>query len=283
MPNNFQKSIQEYIIKIKKQKLRIHFPSKTYSNSFSSSRIFSGCKHDPKTLSFAVGRNAQEEPHEEEDEDEDEESESATLSDIDRFLFENFKSLYVNDKEENGKRGESSDRKIRPVLFESPRFSNPPPSLCSSNRFFVSTGISSSIVDEARGSVATSSNSDEAARTSSISTEALNNDKAREAAKLPDQCVAVLKCSPNPYGDFRSSMHEMVEARLRNRSSVDWNFMEELLFCYLNLNEKKSHKYVLSAYVDLIVELRSRSPNRAPVRSRNVRERRRRRKVREVT
>lgn len=54
-------------------------------------------------------------------------------------------------------------------------------------------------------------------------------------------------------------MEEMVEARLNDRGRVDWEFMEELLFCYLDLNEKKSYKYILSAFVDLIVVLREKS------------------------
>lgn len=57
---------------------------------------------------------------------------------------------------------------------------------------------------------------------------------------------------------------EMVETRLENCEKVDWGFLQELLFCYLNLNEKKSHGFILSAFVDLVNTLCGRFPARAP-------------------
>ncbi|KAG6780479.1 hypothetical protein POTOM_013339 [Populus tomentosa] len=42
----------------------------------------------------------------------------------------------------------------------------------------------------------------------------------------------------------------------QNNGKVEWDFMEELLFCNLNLDEKTSHKFILNAFVDLIVGLR---------------------------
>ena len=89
----------------------------------------------------------------------------------------------------------------------------------------------------------------------------------------PDDFIAVLKYSPSPYEEFRDSMQEMIEARLEYNGRVGWEFMEELLFCYLNLNDKKCYKYVLSAFVDLIVVLRENS-GRIPARSRSGEEER---------
>ncbi|KAM7483734.1 hypothetical protein LguiB_008317 [Lonicera macranthoides] len=71
----------------------------------------------------------------------------------------------------------------------------------------------------------------------------------------PDDFIAVSKYSPSLYEEFRDSMQEMIEARLEYNRRVGWEFIKELLFCYLNLNDKKCYKYVLSAFVDLIVVL----------------------------
>ncbi|KAG6425951.1 hypothetical protein SASPL_110162 [Salvia splendens] len=62
--------------------------------------------------------------------------------------------------------------------------------------------------------------------------------------------------SPDPYDDFRRSMQEMVEVRLEHNRNVDWKFLEELLFCYLDLNNKKSYRFILRAFADVIVLLR---------------------------
>ncbi|KAI9097545.1 hypothetical protein K1719_025316 [Acacia pycnantha] len=128
---------------------------------------------------------------------------------------------------------EAHPPKLEPVLFESPRLDLVFPSdLRGSNRLFVTPGLSSSVVE----------------------------DSASQAVEsLPQDFIAVLMFSPMPYEDFRGSMQEMVEARLKNEERVDWDFMEELLFYYLNLNEKKSHKFILSSFVDVIAGLRRRS------------------------
>ncbi|CAL9010167.1 unnamed protein product [Prunus brigantina] len=279
MPKKLQKYLRDYLSKVKKPPPQILFPSRKW--------IRSGCKH-PKTLSFAINRG-QKEAHNDNDD-------AASLSDIDQFLFENFRSLYLKDDDEveddeSEKRGkevrhtevfwdktlhlkESRDEhhgteSSGGVLFESPRFNIDPPAvdLCGSHRFFVSPGrASSSVMEEARLSTTTTS---EDLGSSSISTPTLNdsattsnsnnNDHHAKDVTLPNDCIAVLTYSPSPYHDFRRSMQDMVESRLRNHAKVDWNFMEELLFCYLNLNEKKSYRFILSAFSDLIVDLRQNS------------------------
>ncbi|KAJ7011760.1 transcription repressor OFP14 [Populus alba x Populus x berolinensis] len=146
------------------------------------------------------------------------------------------------------------------ILIDSPRYIDPPLDLCGSHRFFMERGSSSgSLVEEARSSLtATSEN---------MGSSSANDPKQ---VRLPDDCIAVLTYSPSPYDDFRRSMQEMVEEKLQNNGKVDWDFMEELLLCYLNLNEKTSHKFILSAFVDLVVGLR-KNPDKVPVRSRHSR------------
>ncbi|PPS05070.1 hypothetical protein GOBAR_AA15596 [Gossypium barbadense] len=244
MSKKLQKSLQDYLSKIKKPSPNTHF----LLNSFSSNKwIPKGCKN-PQTLSFSVHQDG----------------EAAILSDVDRFLFENFKSLFID----------------------------PPPYLSGSNRFFVATGFSSSLIEEARNSGVTGNtfmSMSEDAASSSTSTSNTSNTTANESnvygggsvnvksQSIYNECIAVLRCSPNPYDDFRRSMQEMVEARLKHGSKIDWDFMEELLFCYLNLNDKMSYKFVLSAFVDLVVDLRqndgkmSRNSNVKYKRSRRTR------------
>lgn len=89
----------------------------------------------------------------------------------------------------------------------------------------------------------------------------------------PDDFIAVFTYSPRPYDDFRRSMEEMIEARMQHQGKVDWEFMEELLFSYMNLNDRKSYKYLLSAFVDLVVDLRE-NWGRVPAMSRSPAEKR---------
>ncbi|KAK4371795.1 hypothetical protein RND71_007179 [Anisodus tanguticus] len=57
--------------------------------------------------------------------------------------------------------------------------------------------------------------------------------------------------SKDPFVDFRDSMEEMVEAH----EIKDWENLEELLTCYLKLNCKSNHGYIVGAFVDLLVNL----------------------------
>lgn len=75
-----------------------------------------------------------------------------------------------------------------------------------------------------------------------------------------DGGVAVKKYSPDPYKDFRLSMQEMIEARNLTDVNKDWDFLHELLICYLTLNPKNTHKFIVSAFADIIVCLLSSSP-----------------------
>ncbi|KAH1237927.1 Transcription repressor OFP14 [Glycine max] len=86
---------------------------------------------------------------------------------------------------------------------------------------------------------------------------------AEEQTVIPGNCVVVLANSVNPSKDFQRSMESVVEARLRNCEKVDWDFMQELLFCHMNLNNK-------NAFVDVVIAMRSPS-DIAPVKLRTVR------------
>lgn len=57
--------------------------------------------------------------------------------------------------------------------------------------------------------------------------------------------------SEDPYLDFRRSMEEMVESL----GIRDWECLEALLNWYLRVNRIKNHRYILGAFVDLLVDL----------------------------
>ncbi|CAA0822359.1 Transcription repressor OFP14 [Striga hermonthica] len=68
-----------------------------------------------------------------------------------------------------------------------------------------------------------------------------------------------------PVGNFQRSMAEVVEVRLNGSEKVDWDFLEELLFRYLDMNNEKTHRNVLRAFADLVVVFHEndwRSPER---------------------
>lgn len=191
MPKKLHKSLKIFSSKLKKIRT-LSLPNPSSTNS-----LLSACKY-PKTPSFAAGRHAV--------------GPAATLSDVDRFLQENFQSLYLHDDDATA---------IKP-----------------SDRFFVSPGTSSSIADDARLSSTMASSS------TSSSTEA-------ELA-VPSGSVKVMTFSKDPYDDFHRSMQDMVESRHGgHRQPLDWDFMEELLFCYLELNDRSVHRYILKAFADL--------------------------------
>ncbi|XP_028771734.1 transcription repressor OFP14-like [Neltuma alba] len=208
MPKKIQKFFHHCLSKLKNSRPQIH-PAASSSSS-PIMRILSGCKQ-PKTPSFAVSRGN--------------DNDAARLSDVDRFLFENFKSLFLDDNENTPENynnistndGVSEENRGGPIT-------GPPPLRPMS--------------PDLLGDVTESSGSRES--------------------------IVLLAWSENQYEDFRRSMKEMVDSRLRNHERVDWGFMEELLLCYLNLNEKKSHKFILSAYVDLVHVLRESSSEKAP-------------------
>ncbi|GMY16691.1 transcription repressor OFP12-like [Fagus crenata] len=110
----------------------------------------------------------------------------------------------------------------------------------ASHRFFFSSpGLSNSIIQS----------------TTSPSIQQPDNNNT----KLFNNSVAVPTYSPDPYADFRRSMQEMVEAREEELVDVksNWESLHELLLCYLALNPKNTHKFIVGAFADLIVSLMS--------------------------
>ncbi|KAF5465716.1 hypothetical protein F2P56_015697 [Juglans regia] len=66
--------------------------------------------------------------------------------------------------------------------------------------------------------------------------------------------VQVPKYSLDPYVDFRRSMLEMVEARnLMDETTDQCEYLHQLLLCYLTLNPKHTHKYIIRAFADLVI------------------------------
>ncbi|KAE8656964.1 Heat shock protein 91 isoform 2 [Hibiscus syriacus] len=312
MSKKLQKSLQDYLSKIKSTSPNIQFPSKSVSSS--KKWILKGCRH-PRTLSFAVTPTRN---HVHQGTNDDNNDDAATLADVDRFLFENFRSLYIEEDDEvNEKRclqvrseedheGDhhlvrSSGRCISKrmtvnekrclqvrseedhegdhhlvrssggFLLHSPRFMDRPSYLFGPNRFFVSTGSSNSLVGKAGSNAGTNTTMSISENMGSTSTSSASTNNATasddcnsnvgvegDGVTGRNECIAVLTYSPSPYDDFRRSMQEIVEARLKHHSEIDWDFMEELVFCYLNLNDNKSHKFILSAFVDLVVDLRQK-------------------------
>ncbi|CAI9097638.1 OLC1v1034111C1 [Oldenlandia corymbosa var. corymbosa] len=77
-----------------------------------------------------------------------------------------------------------------------------------------------------------------------------------EEAKLDDdfpfkESLVMAVDSRDPFADFRASMEEMVEAH----GLKDWECLEDLLSCYLRVNGKSNHGYIVGAFVDLLVSL----------------------------
>ncbi|XP_057440654.1 transcription repressor OFP12-like [Lotus japonicus] len=122
----------------------------------------------------------------------------------------------------------------------------------ASQRFFFSSpGRSNSIIERAN--------------TNSTAASRCNSNKSRQ---ILDGSVAVPTYSPDPYADFLRSMQEMVEARpelLLTEEESSWEALHELLLCYLALNQKSTHKFILRAFSDLLVTVMSfSSPSSSP-------------------
>nr|CAD1829853.1 unnamed protein product [Ananas comosus var. bracteatus] len=205
------------------------------SKKLRRSWLLSACKY-PKTPSFAVSRHN--------DDDAADAAAAAahgaTLSDVDRFLHENFHSLYIRDPSDvtdaaSSPPGSTPSRAgplLGPVL-RVPRHDVELDHAGPGRAGHV--GVVVVVVGGGGGGGHVSGGGGE-------------DDVA---------AAAVVTFSKDPYEDFRRSMREMVDARRVDASQpLDWDFMEELLFCYLELNDKSVHKYILTAFTDLTVSFR---------------------------
>ncbi|KAK9666209.1 hypothetical protein RND81_14G168500 [Saponaria officinalis] len=251
MSKNIQKSIQKYISKIKKQAPHLQISHSSLSST--TSKILKGCKH-PKSLSFALDYNHKSfkdrrDKHHQSDE-------AATLEDIDKFLVENFKSLYGDHDEKKEKEKSTQDNRSGSessdvVYDDSPRIFTPNLNSLRGSPLYSTSPTSSGSLPEEVG-ISRFGNPP------SPTPYDIKDDKSPISEGIED-CIAVLTVSSSPYEDFRRSMEGVLYARTHNNQSVDWDFMEELLFCYLRVNAKKQHKFILSAFVDLIAVLQQNS------------------------
>ncbi|EXB63455.1 hypothetical protein L484_005418 [Morus notabilis] len=100
----------------------------------------------------------------------------------------------------------------------------------------------------------------------------------------PFDGVEVRKYSVDPYVDFRRSMQEMIDARNDDhddKSTSDLEYLHELLLCFLSLNPRDTHKFIISAFSDIIVDMLS-APDRGR-RHRELKHRRQRSRLRRLS
>jgi uncharacterized protein (TIGR01568 family) len=156
---------------------------------------------------------------------------AATLSDVDRFLFDNFRSLYIHD--------------------------NNDPS---------SAGTSTTVVN----------GTPPAAETSSFSESASEDVKEVRQGEEGSDNASIVVFSMDPYTDFWRSMQNMIKMHHGCLCQpLDWDFLEELLFFYLQLNDKVVHKHILKAFADLTAgtHMASSTPGNARWADKNLRSR----------
>ncbi|KAL6626872.1 hypothetical protein ACP70R_030598 [Stipagrostis hirtigluma subsp. patula] len=99
---------------------------------------------------------------------------------------------------------------------------------------------------------------------------------AVDAAGALQGAVPVQTYSSDPRAQFMASMAEMAAAcGTKGMAEANyWEFMEELLLCYLERNDQAVHEYVLAAFADLTeADLTAR---RCPKKRRRLRRRLRR-------
>ena len=208
-----RKSLQLYLRRTLKKIPPMHIPSPAIPANIAGARLLSTCRF-PRTASVdmdgdrAVATAAAA--------DENSKDQAATLSDVDRFLFDNFRSLYIHDDDD----------------------ANNHPCFPSS-----SPGTSTSLVDETQPTAETSSSSE------SVTEDVIK--EARPGEESGDN-TAIVVFSMDPYADFRRSMQNMIKMHHgRVPQPLDWDFLEELLFYYLQLNDQAVHKHILKAFADL--------------------------------
>ncbi|EYU46568.1 hypothetical protein ABFS82_04G030100 [Erythranthe guttata] len=152
-------------------------------------------------------------------------------------LYENFNAAASENQSPPPDSGATTDSAAMPdftTAFASRRF------------FFSSPGRSNSIIDSSSSLASTSSST------------SLNLPPENDT--VSSGSIAVPTYSPDPFMDFRRSMQEMVEAREIDDVRENWDYLHELLMCYLSLNPKSTHKYIVGAFADLLVSLMTSPP-----------------------
>ncbi|CAI0391203.1 unnamed protein product [Linum tenue] len=72
--------------------------------------------------------------------------------------------------------------------------------------------------------------------------------RRKDSSPTAEEEVALTLDSRDPFEDFKASMAEMVEAHALR----DWESLEQLLGCYLKVNGRSNHGYIVGAFVDLL-------------------------------
>ncbi|XP_073284682.1 transcription repressor OFP16-like [Primulina huaijiensis] len=147
-----------------------------------------------------------------------------------RLFSTNFNSLYDSTADSDSETTSTPDFA---TAFASQRF------------FFSSPGRSNSIIDSSLASTSFSTSSN-----------------PPENPAIFGGSIAVPTYSPDPFMDFRRSMQEMVEARDLHDVDENWEYLHELLMCYLSLNPKSMHKFIVGAFADLLVSLLKALPQK---------------------
>ncbi|CAI0559504.1 unnamed protein product [Linum tenue] len=174
-----------------------------------------------------------------------------------------------------------------PLPSEQPGPDPPPPATSSSilfstnynSIFDISSSTSTSLLSSATATSTDSSESDDSHHppdfatvfashrfffsSPGLSSSIISNHDNKIAAPNPPPLeggVAVKKYSPDPYADFKKSMVEMIESRRIKDARGNWDYLHELLSCYLDMNPKNTHCYIIAAFADIVVRLLSTSP-----------------------
>ncbi|GMJ09110.1 RABIDOPSIS THALIANA OVATE FAMILY PROTEIN 16, ovate family protein 16 [Hibiscus trionum] len=195
---------------------------------------------------------------------------SATTTTASSTIFKNYNSLYDNTFDCSTSKSLTHSSSLS---FDPEPESDSEPDLAtvfaSQRFFFTSPGSSNSIIESTPpSSIATTPESSDTVLASSSSINPIDNanessndgccDRLSQEHIPPttvENSVAVPTVSPNPYMDFRRSMQEMVEARDLIDVKANCEYLHELLLCYLALNPKSTHKFIIGAFSDLLVSL----------------------------
>ncbi|KAM7255653.1 hypothetical protein ACFE04_008551 [Oxalis oulophora] len=257
MPMNLQKSFKSYLLKMKSRIIFCSFSSRNHCLRYCN---------QPRTSSSAIDRKKSHHVTEDVLNNMDQ---SANLADIDRFLRENFRSLYLSDNGEDEDERENSGTEEGVESINLSRSS-------STQEFVFQDGGSKnlnmapqyfgSIPNGVKVDIPTSSitNSKDIG-SSLVSNKTLNkffeisDEKDGIEITISHDYIATSKYSPTPYDDFRSSMQEIMDFKLQSNAKIDWEDMEELLFYYLKLNDKKSYEFILSSFIDTMSVWRERT------------------------
>ncbi|CAO2203889.1 unnamed protein product [Urochloa humidicola] len=216
-----RRSLQLYLSRTLKKIPPMHIPSSAIPANIAGARLLSTCRF-PRTTSVDMDGDGAA--------DENGKDQAATLSDVDRFLFDNFRSLYIHDN------------------------TNEDPCLPSSSPGRTST----SVANETQPTAAETSSSSE-----SIAEDV--KEACRAGEEISGDKTAIVVFSMDPYTDFRRSMRNMIKMHHgRVSQPLDWDFLEELLFYYLQLNDQAVHKHILKAFADLTAGTHHHKGSSAP-------------------